>query len=419
MKDINDLSQLALKSLEEKNLPPTPENYEREFHYLSEKKGLLLEEKFIYDEIIESLCKTEKNDFNKYPLKSFRRLSTILVKRISQHKIKQFLVDLSYFMSPSLSKDLKDEIDSLCADISNNPYDLINVEVTRKLRRLTEKRILDDKSLFNEKNEDVKKLIRFLASLFKKTVDKNNITIEKITDIKDEINSLGLSKSSTKHIEVLQKKLLEAVEKFEETLIENNLSIYESQHETEVLYNQIEKLKLNLDKAEKEKSIDFLTGVLTRRAYSLEVERIENEYNVFDSNYALIFYDIDHFKLINDTYGHDCGDSILSTFSSILKKLTRTEDIICRYGGEEFICIVHYKNRMEIENYLNRVKNIIHNNKFVYKKNKIEVKAFSAGVAFRNNHNSYEETLRNADKYLYIAKDNGRDRIIFDNGDVF
>ncbi len=169
------------------------------------------------------------------------------------------------------------------------------------------------------------------------------------------------------------------------------------------MHEQIQKLQENLSKAEEEKSIDYLTEILTRRAYVLEIERVENEYSVFDSKYALVFFDIDHFKVINDSYGHDCGDAVLATFAKILKKLTRTEDIIARYGGEEFIAIVHYKNIIEVTNYLSRAKNIITNNKFLYKDLKLNVQ-FSAGVTFRKNYNSYDETIKEADKLLYNAK---------------
>ena len=97
-------------------------------------------------------------------------------------------------------------------------------------------------------------------------------------------------------------------------------------------------------------------------------KKIEREYKAFESSYFLVFIDLDHLKKINDTYGHGCGDAVLSTFGSILKKLTRDEDIVSRYGGEEFICLVHYKNDLEIKYYLKRMKNIIEDNKFLYNK---------------------------------------------------
>lgn len=168
-------------------------------------------------------------------------------------------------------------------------------------------------------------------------------------------------------------------------------------------------------KVSKEKDIDFLTGIYNRRAFSVQVDKIENEYEIFKSKYAVVFYDIDHFKTINDNYGHDCGDTILTTFASILKKLTREEDVVCRYGGEEFISLVHYTNDEEIVNYLKRVKNIISSNKFVHKDIKLKIK-FSAGVVYRNKYPTYEDAMTQADLLLNKAKHEGRNKIIIDNG---
>ena len=184
------------------------------------------------------------------------------------------------------------------------------------------------------------------------------------------------------------------------------------------MYEQIEELQVCLNKAEEEKSIDFLTGVLTRRAFDVETARIETNFKTFGSNYAMIFFDIDHFKKVNDTYGHACGDFVLKTFASILNKLTRNEDIIVRYGGEEFVSMVHYKDKSEIINYVIRVKNIITNNKFVYNDIKLKV-AFCAGVTFRNNYITFEDALIKSDELLYEAKHSGRNKIIFDSGEVF
>jgi len=417
MRDILKFVETTLQNLENNKKLPTPENYEKEFFEVTKKADLLIEDRIEFEEIIETLCKKEKLDFFESDSQSFKTLAQILIKRVNQQEVKLFLSELSHYMSPSLNKEIEKDIEKICTEISYDPNALIADENTRKLRSLTNQRIKNDRSTFNEKNDDVKKLVKFLARLFNKTVEDNCMTIEKIVEIKDEIKTLKLSNSSFKHLTILHDKLLDTIEKFDETVKNNNILISHSQKETEELYNEIEKLKVNLNKAEEEKSIDFLTEVLTRRAYSIEVDRIENEFNIFDSNYALVFYDIDHFKKINDTYGHDCGDKVLKTFAKILKKLTRSEDVICRFGGEEFICIIHYKNILEIKNYLKRVKNIINNNKFVYNNEKFNIE-FSAGVTFRKKYNSYSETLRKADDLLYIAKKNGRNKIILDNDDI-
>ena len=418
MKDFNSLIKKTFKELSKKNISATPENYENEFFHLCKKDETTLKEKIDFEELVRNLSANELHEFENYQIQSFKKLSHVLSKRIGDDEIKDFLKNLSYFMSPSLSKDTNKEIEELCIQLSENPNNLINNNTIRKLRQLTDVRLENDSTLFNDKNTDVIKLIDFLSTFFEKSIKENYITIKKVKEIKDEINSLELSESSTVKLEELNKKLIDTIESFEKTVNENSLSLLESQKEKNKLEKEIKKLKENLVKAEEEKSIDYLTGVLTRRAYTIEIKRIENEYNIFDSNYAIVFYDLDYFKKINDTYGHDCGDNVLKTFASILNKLTRSEDLICRYGGEEFICIVHYKNTMELSNYLKRVKNIINNNKFVFNETKLDVK-FSAGVAFRSNYTSYDEAIKAADIALYKAKNTGRDKVILDDGNVF
>ncbi len=416
MKNTELLSKQTLENLKQQNKSLSPENYEREFFKLSTQQNIIFEEKKQLDSIQNNLCKLEKKLIKDGI--TFKEISEILSKRINSQQVKQFLKDLSYFMSPSLSKDTKNDIDKLCEEISNNPNELINIDNLRRLRELTNLRIKDDKNIYNEKTEDIKKLIRFLVEIFTKTVNETNITLDKIIEIKKEIKNLDLSDSSTKQVSLLHKKLIDNIDEIERNLKSNNDSLLNSQNNTDELYNQIENLKCSLDKAEEEKSIDFLTGVLTRRAFAQESKRADNEYNVFEAKYAVVFFDIDHFKKINDNFGHDCGDSVLYTFASILNKLTRNEDIICRYGGEEFVAIIHYNSLFDVTNYLKRVKNIISTNKFVYKEYKIEVN-FSAGVAFRTNYHNFEETLNFADKLLYKAKNAGRNKIILDNNEEF
>jgi len=416
MKNIEFLSKQTLENLKQQNKVLSPENYEREFFKLSTQQNIIFEEKEQLDSIKNNLSNIEKKSIKDDI--TFKEISEILSKRINSQQVKQFLKDLSYFMAPSLSKDTKNDIDKLCEEISNNPNELININNLRRLRELTNLRIKDDKNIYNEKTEDIKKLIRFLVEIFTKTVNETNITLDKIIEIKNEIKNLDLSESSTKQVSLLHKKLINNIDEIERNLKSNNESIINSQKDTDELYNQIENLKCSLDKAEEEKSIDYLTGVLTRRAFAQESKRADNEYKVFEAKYAVVFFDIDHFKKINDNFGHECGDSVLYTFASILNKLTRNEDIICRYGGEEFIAIIHYNSLFDVTNYLKRVKNIISTNKFVYKDYKIEVN-FSAGVAFRTNYNNFEETLNFADKLLYKAKDSGRNKIILDNNEEF
>ena len=103
---------------------------------------------------------------------------------------------------------------------------------------------------------------------------------------------------------------------------------------------------------------------------------------------------------------------ILKTFASLIVKLIRESDVVGRYGGEEFVAIVHYTNSSELYKFVSRIKAVIANNKFLYKDIKIPI-TFSAGVDLRSNNFSAQQTVLNADKLLYEAKTSGRNKIIF------
>jgi len=127
-------------------------------------------------------------------------------------------------------------------------------------------------------------------------------------------------------------------------------------------------------------------------------------------NFVVAFLDIDHFKSINDTYGHDMGDKVLKEFALILQQQSRKEDIICRYGGEEFLIIVY---DISLETALEKFNNIriaVENKKIVFNNNSIHI-TISIGLDIGNDKDSIEDIISNADTALYKAKTNGRNRI--------
>lgn len=241
-----------------------------------------------------------------------------------------------------------------------------------------------------------------MGKYFDKCLLQSDDTSQEVSMIKTELEKLELSKHSARDLAMLQSKLVNTIHKLENTIDESQAELFKGQKDCVYLQKQINKLEQDLNEVSREKDIDFLTGIANRRSFVAEVDKIENEYEIFKSKYAIVFYDIDHFKSINDNYGHECGDTILTTFATILKKLTREEDVICRYGGEEI-------------SYLKRVRNIVSTNKFVHKDIKLKIK-FCAGVVYRNKYNSYKEAINQADLLLNKAKHEGRNKIIIDTG---
>lgn len=143
--------------------------------------------------------------------------------------------------------------------------------------------------------------------------------------------------------------------------------------------------------------IDILTGVNNRRVLS----KIQN-------NTGILMIDIDNFKEINDTFGHDIGDYVIKAIADIIKNNTRNSDYICRYGGDEFlVAFVDCPENVIMER-AKKICDCVANNIQVQDK-KITV---SIGVAFNDKANSQiDETIKKADIALYQSKKNGKSQI--------
>ena len=171
-----------------------------------------------------------------------------------------------------------------------------------------------------------------------------------------------------------------------------------------------EKLEHALQVAKMESKEDFLTKLASRRALDEELKKVEEAYKRYKIDYSVCFVDIDHFKTINDTYGHDAGDIVLSALGKILKRFTRDVDFVGRYGGEEFLIILPNTGLESAIEFAKKIKDIIANFKFMYKNERIDVKV-SVGVSERKINKSLQDTIKAADKMLYRAKKEGRNRV--------
>lgn len=156
---------------------------------------------------------------------------------------------------------------------------------------------------------------------------------------------------------------------------------------------------------------DLLTGLMNRSAFIesfMEFCQIENQ------NIGLIMLDIDFFKSINDTYGHLCGDAVLSKIGSLLKDKLNEQTRIGRYGGEEFILSFPTQSLDEVKQLAEELRLMIQETEFEYE-NQVIKTSISIGAIFYpfdSNHGiNIDQLLAQADQHLYISKQNGRNRV--------
>jgi diguanylate cyclase (GGDEF)-like protein/PAS domain S-box-containing protein len=153
---------------------------------------------------------------------------------------------------------------------------------------------------------------------------------------------------------------------------------------------------------------DTLTGLYNRAYFEKYIASIKKSQRKTDTPFALIIADIDHFKSINDTFGHQVGDEALKGVASTLNLLLRSDDIIARWGGEEFVIMlkdIDLENAIKIANKLR----IAVEEKEIIKDRKITC---SFGVSLYNLDDDIDEVFKKADEALYKAKNSGRNRVL-------
>jgi diguanylate cyclase (GGDEF)-like protein len=152
---------------------------------------------------------------------------------------------------------------------------------------------------------------------------------------------------------------------------------------------------------------DHLTGVFNRRGLEESLQLVLNERRDNQTPIALIMFDLDHFKSINDTYGHLMGDEVLIKVAQLVQQQIRHNDIFARWGGEEFVIVCKDATARQAEILAEKIREYISNYHF---DNDLNITA-SFGVADISSNESLESLFVNADLALYQAKNNGRNKV--------
>jgi len=168
-------------------------------------------------------------------------------------------------------------------------------------------------------------------------------------------------------------------------------------------------------------TIDALTGLNNRAYFDTYLHENTEKTLKLESNLSLLFIDIDHFKVINDTYGHLVGDECLIQFAILLNKLIKFEgNIAARYGGEEFAVILPFYNHQKALTLAEQIRQSVENFKFDSKSEAISF-TVSIGVAtmIPDASDLDKQLIGMADKAVYLAKKFGRNRVVDQNGLVY
>ena len=159
-------------------------------------------------------------------------------------------------------------------------------------------------------------------------------------------------------------------------------------------------------------SIDPLTAVNNRHVFESVGENLFLNAQRYGRSFSVLLIDIDWFKKINDNYGHLVGDITLKNIAQLLKNNIRNVDIIARYGGEEFIILLPELSKSEAETLANKLRNKVAN--CIIQQDDISFNCtVSIGVAeYRKSSSTFTDIIDEADKALYVAKDQGRNCVV-------
>ena len=219
-------------------------------------------------------------------------------------------------------------------------------------------------------------------------------------------NSILFTQNSTAQIIQLILAFIIILHDFDDSYLKKALS--KNINKLNLSNKNLEEINKNLNEIA---TIDFLTNIPNRR-YFFDIS--EKEFHLakrYNNNYSLLVIDIDYFKMVNDSFGHDVGDEILKLISSTITKSLRKSDIHARIGGEEFAILLLNTDIDGAKLFSDKLKDTVEAT--IYKNNDVEINVtISVGVTVsKQEDKNIQEIFKRADQALYLAKESGRNRV--------
>ena len=166
------------------------------------------------------------------------------------------------------------------------------------------------------------------------------------------------------------------------------------------------------DETEKYKSLamkDHLTGLPNRRYTETYLDLKMKEYKSFNLPFGIAFIDVDHFKTVNDTHGHDAGDEVLKMLARTYVNSTRGNDLIGRWGGEEFLAVFTNCQEKVLDSLVNKIRMLVENSILKFNNTELNV-TISIGATIIRPDDTIESIIKRADDLMYKSKEDGRNR---------
>lgn len=297
---------------------------------------------------------------------------------------------------------------------------------------------LNDRNINREKEYLVNISSQF-SEISKSCIESLKISDESQEELKDfdtgflkEIEAISKSSKNAESLDDLKIAIAQHVEKMQDKLSRHMLSqstkivkqkgiIEEQVSKINKLNNKVLEQKGEINDISAESELDQLTRINNRRSYDKYITEMQKSYSQKGGELGIMLIDIDHFKKINDTYGHASGDIVLAEFAKILNRVVKQVDglFAARYGGEEFVLVGRNMNKAKFKNIGRKIREYIEKKSFKISSNKSIKYTVSIGISYFNKKGDLTDyVFRLADKALYKAKDSGRNQLWISNNTV-
>jgi diguanylate cyclase len=309
---------------------------------------------------------------------------------------------------PSIAPTMDDSTLELTQKLNDNPAYISTSECEKELKAAIAMRIALDKNSVEEMVNTLDKLLEKLSVQLIDLIERSESSSSEIREVKRDLEALEHNKptdfkTAHKRLYTIASTLEEKVEVLSKDLKVHNEKVTK-------MGNKIATLEAELAQVTQASREDFLTKLFNKRAIEEYMNLKEAEFERHGHSFCVAMLDLDHFKAVNDTYGHDAGDAVLVAFAKILKEEARTSDIVGRYGGEEFLAILGDTDIAGAKIFCEKVRAHVEQAHFMYQGQRIAV-SLSIGVAERSDYSSLKGLLKGADEHLYDAKRKGRNRV--------
>ncbi len=311
-------------------------------------------------------------------------------------------------LTPSIASGMNDELATISAQIRTNPELLTSDAMVEDLKHMIKKRVELDKKAVIAQIGELDSVIEHINLALARVIDTGEGNKEVLGAIQSELESINLKADS---FEVIHKKLLAVATSLEKETKILGEEMKKSKKRINELQEKVRILESALHKERKKSLTDTLTKLPNRRGIDESLHKMEAAFKRYNDNYSIVLFDLDHFKSINDTYGHDAGDMILISFAKQLRRYSRELDIVGRWGGEEFLVILPKTDKEGAYRFAEKLREVVGKSKFIYRGRRIPV-TVSGGVSDRLSNPDIETMLKSADENLYKAKNSGRNRVV-------